>query len=124
MPKVAKAYSLNSKEMDVCKEFIDEHLKLGKIQKSKSQASPFFFIQKKDGGLHLCQDYWYLNEHIVKNAYLLPLISTLIYKLKGAQFFSKMDVQWGYNNIQIKEGDKWKAAFIMPYGLYDVPQTV
>ena len=28
----------------------------------------------------------------VKNAYPLPLISTLIDKLKGAKFFSKMDV--------------------------------
>ena len=31
-----------------------------------------------------------------------------------------MDVQWGYNNICIKEGDEWKAAFITPYGLYDL----
>ena len=55
---------------------------------------------------------------MVKNAYLLPLISTLINKLKGAKYFSKMDIQWGYNNICIKEGDEWKAAFITPYGLY------
>ena len=48
----------------------------------------------------------------------LPLISTLIDKLKGAKFFSKMDIWREYNNIWIKEGDKWKAAFIAPYGLY------
>ena len=30
-----------------------------------------------------------------------------------------MDVQWGYNNIQIKEGDEWKAVFITPYSLYE-----
>ena len=29
-----------------------------------------------------------------------------------------MDIQWGYNNIHIKEGDEWKATFITPYGLY------
>ena len=22
-----------------------------------------------------------------------------------------MDVQWGYNNIRIADGDEWKAAF-------------
>ena len=108
---------MNPKEMDTCKEFIDKHLKSGKICKSQSPL-PFFFVQKKDGGLHPCRDYWYLNEHTMKNAYPLPLISALINKLKGAQYFSKMDIQWGYNNIHIKEGDKWKAAFITPYSLY------
>ena len=92
--------------MEACKVFIDEHLKSGKIRKSQSpQASLFFFVQKKDGGLQPCQDYWYLNEHMVKNAYPLPLIATLIDKLRGAKYFSKMDIQWGYNNICIKEGD-------------------
>ena len=118
--KVAKTYPMNPKEMEVCKEFIDENLKASKIRKSQSpQASPFFFVQKKDGGLCPCQDYQYLNKHTVKNTYPLPLISTLIDKLKGAKYFSKMDVQWGYNNICIKEGDEWKAAFTTPYGLYE-----
>ena len=112
---------MNLKERKVCKAFIDEHLKSGKIRKSQSpQASPFIFVQKKDGGLHPCQDYQYLNEHMVKNAYPLPLISTLIDKLKGAKYFSKMDIRWGCNNIHIKEGDEWKAVFITLYGLYEL----
>ena len=111
---------MNPKEMEVCKEFIDKHLKSSKIGKSQSpQASPFFFIQKKDRGLYPCQDYQYLNEHTVKNTYPLPLISTLIDKLKRAKYFSKMDIQWGYNNICIKEGDEWKATFTTLFGLYE-----
>ena len=90
---MAKTYPMNPKEMEACKEFIDEHLKSSKIRKSQSpQASPFFFVQKKDGGLCPCQDYRYLNEHTVNNVYPLPLISTLINKLKGAKYFSKMDI--------------------------------
>ena len=45
--------------------------------------------------------------------------STLIDKLKGAKYFSKMDICWGYNNIRIKEGDEWKATFTTPFGLYE-----
>ena len=119
--KVAKTYPMNPKEMEACKEFIGEHLKSSKIRKSQSpQASPFFFVQKRDRGLHPCQDHWYLNEHMVKNAYSLPLIYTLIDKLKGAKYFSKMDIWWGYNNIHIKEGDEWKAMF---FGQCNSPPT-
>ena len=30
-----------------------------------------------------------------------------------------MDIQWGYNNICIKEGDEWKATFTTLFGLYE-----
>ena len=33
--------------------------------------------------------------------------------------FTKMDLRWGYNNMRIKEGDEWKAAFTMPEGLFE-----
>ena len=82
-------------------------------------ASPFFFVSKKDPGLRSCQDYRYLNEHTIKNAYPLPLISELLDKLKGAYRFTKLDMWWGYNNIRIREGDQWKAAFKTNKGLYE-----
>jgi len=31
----------------------------------------------------------------------------------------KFDVHWGYNNICIKEGDEWKAAFKTSNGLFE-----
>ena len=93
VPKVIKAYPLNPKGMDTCKEIIDEHLKSGNFQKSQSpQASLFCFVQKKDVSLCPCQDYWYLNEHTVKNPHPLLLILTIIDKLKEAKFSSKMYV--------------------------------
>jgi len=30
-----------------------------------------------------------------------------------------MDLRWGYNNVQIKEGDEWKAVFTIPKGLFE-----
>ena len=56
---------------------------------------------------------------MIKDSYPLPLISDLINKVKDAQVFTKFDVRWGYNNIQIKDGDQWKAAFITHKGLFE-----
>ncbi len=55
----------------------------------------------------------------IKNRYPLPLISELIDKLRGAKYFTKLDVHWGYNNVRIKEGDEAKAAFRTNRGLYE-----
>ena len=82
-------------------------------------ASPFFFVDKKDGKLRPCQDYRYLNEHTIKNAYPLPLITELLDKLKRARWFTKLDICWGYNNVWIWDGDQWKAAFKTNKGLYE-----
>ena len=56
---------------------------------------------------------------MVKNNYPLPLIMQLVNKLQGTKMFTKMDLKWGYNNIHIKEGDEWKAAFICHRGTFE-----
>ena len=81
--------------------------------------SPFFFVKKKDGKLRPVQDYQYLNEHTIKNADPLPLITDLVDNLHHFSHFTKFDVHWGYNNIRIKEGDEWKAVFITQLGLFE-----
>ena len=49
---------LSSKEHQILQEFLDENLKTGRIQPSKSPfASLFFFTLKKDGKLRPVQDY-------------------------------------------------------------------
>ena len=64
-------------------------------------ASPFFFIKKGDGTLWPVQDYHKLNDFTIKNRYPLPLIQELVDKLCGAQYFTKLDICWGYNNVHI-----------------------
>jgi len=77
-----------------------------------------FFVGKKDGKKRMVQDYRYLNEWTIKNNYPLPLIFDVLENIGMKKVFMKMDLRWGYNNVQIKEGDKWKAAFTTPKGSF------
>jgi Reverse transcriptase (RNA-dependent DNA polymerase) len=118
-PKSFKNYNLTPAEQLGLDKFLKENLEKGYIWPSQSpMASPFFFVSKKDGKLRPCQDYRYLNNWTVKNSYPLPLISEIIDKLKGAKYFTKLDVRWGYNNVRIRKGDEWKAAFKTNKGLF------
>ena len=92
-PTNCKVYPLSLKEQVELDAFLEENLCTGRIHPSKSpMASPVFFIKKKDGSLQLVQDYQALNSIMVKNCYLIPLISKLITQLRGAKYFTKLDV--------------------------------
>jgi len=56
---------------------------------------------------------------MIKNNYLLLLISDLIDSIGKKRVFTKMNLRWEYNNVRIKEGDEWKAAFSMPEGSFE-----
>jgi hypothetical protein len=135
VPKDCKIYPMSLIEQEKLDEFIDENMRKGYIRPSKSpMASLFFFVSKKETAkLRPTQDYRRLNEGTIKNAYLLPLVSDLLDQLKGAKYFTKLDLQWGYNNVRIKKGDEWKATFktnkglfeplVMFFGLCNLPST-
>ena len=54
-------------------------MRKGYIRPSKSpQTTPIFFVEKKDRKKRMVQDYRYLNEWMVKNNYLLPLIPDIV----------------------------------------------
>ena len=44
----------------------------------------------------------------------MPLILDIVENIGTKRVFTKIDLWWGYNNVQIKEGNKWKAVFMMP----------
>jgi RNase H-like domain found in reverse transcriptase/Reverse transcriptase (RNA-dependent DNA polymerase) len=99
---------------------ISTHTKWGTIRPSKSPyKAHFFYIKKKDGKLQPIQDYCPVSQWTIHNAYPLPLIPELIDQLSGCSLYTKFDICWGYNNIRIREGDKWKAAFITNEGLFE-----
>ena len=105
-------YPLSLLEQTEVDDFINEQLRKGYIRPSKfPQTSPILFIPKKDLKKGMCTDSCYLNKGTVKKAYPLPLISEMIDKVGNAKVFTKLDLRWGYNNVRIKEGDEWKAAF-------------
>ena len=95
-------------------------MRKGYIRPSKSpQTSLVFFVGKKDGGKHMVMDYRRLNKQTVKNNYPLPLITDLVDSMGSKKLFTKMDLQWGYNNVCIKKGDEWKAAFTTHVGSFE-----
>ena len=47
------------------------------------------------------------------------MISDVLESIGTKKVFTKIDLRWGYNNVRIKEGDEWKAAFTTPEGSFE-----
>ncbi|KAK1798099.1 hypothetical protein P4O66_000595 [Electrophorus voltai] len=68
---------------------------------------------------------------LVQYPYPLPLVPAVLKQLRGARYFTELDLLSAYNLIQVKEGDAWKTAFgtskghygylVLPYGLAMAP---
>ena len=56
---------------------------------------------------------------MIKNNYPLSLILDVLENIGTKKVFTKMDLRWGYNNMRIKKGDEWKAAFTTPEGFFE-----
>ena len=91
-------------------------------------------VQKKDGTLHLCVDFRYLNAHMNKDLYPLPRIQEALESMAGSAHFSLMDFKSGFWQIKMAQGSQQYMAFTvgnlgfyeftcMPFGLCNAPAT-
>ncbi|KAK3522508.1 hypothetical protein QTP86_016797 [Hemibagrus guttatus] len=72
-----------------------------------------------------------INAVTVRYPYPLPLVPAALEQLRGASFFTKLDLRSAYNLVRICEGDEWKTAFhtthgdyeylVMPFGFTNAP---
>jgi 4-hydroxy-3-methylbut-2-en-1-yl diphosphate synthase IspG/GcpE len=56
---------------------------------------------EEDGTMRLCINYRSLNAVTIKNKYSLPRIDDLLYQLRKAKFFSKINLRSGYHQMKI-----------------------
>ena len=69
--------------------------------------------------MRMCVDYRALNEVTIKNKYSLLRIDDLFDQLKGAKYFSKIDLRSGYHQLKIRESDIPKTVFVTRYGQFE-----
>ena len=61
-----------------------------------------------------------MNDVTIKNAYPIPRIDQIMDQVKGSSIFSKFDLKSGYNQIRIKESHEFMAAFVTPWGAFEL----
>ena len=93
---------------------------LAVVRPSKSPyGAPVFFVRKADGSLRMVCDWHQLNKITVKTQACLPCIDDLFDSVRGAKYFSKLDLKSGYNQVRVEERDIPKTAINTAFGHYE-----
>ena len=102
------------------KSYIEDLLNREQITQSTSPfSSPIVAVRKKDGELRLCVDFRALNNKTLPDRHPLPRIQTILDNLGGKRWFSILDQKRAYHQGFIHPDDRYKTAFITPWGLYE-----
>ena len=136
----SRPYTLALKHHRWVQEEIETLERVGIITKSMSPwASPIVKVPKKSQPgeppkKRLCIDFRKINdlqqkvitEGKSKGSLLLiplPKIDEMYAKLKGAKFFSTIDLRSGYYHIALGKDSRAKTAFVTPFGKYEFLQV-
>jgi RNase H-like domain found in reverse transcriptase/Reverse transcriptase (RNA-dependent DNA polymerase)/Integrase zinc binding domain/Chromo (CHRromatin Organisation MOdifier) domain len=111
---------MTQENTDIAAKMIRELIDKGFIRPSKSPwGAPMFLVDKPDGTKRMVIDYRALNAATERNRYPLPRTDELFDQLRGARYFSKIDLRTGYWQIRMAAGSVSKTAFTSRHGHYE-----
>jgi hypothetical protein len=89
------------------------------VPSNSAWAAPLVLARKKDGEWRFCVNYHRLNAVTKKDVYPLPTIDDALSRMEGSRYFSILDMQAGYWQVEVDEQDRAKTAFITADGLFE-----
>jgi hypothetical protein len=75
-------------------------------------------VRKKSGEIRICIDFRDLNRACLKDNYSLPSMEHILQAVTRSCMMCMLDGFFGYNRVLVNKQDRYKTAFITPWGTY------
>ena len=89
-----------------------------KVNSPSSWVSPVVVVPKPNRQVRLCVDMRQANCAVGRERYPIPTIDKVLQDMSRSKVFSKLDLRWGYHQIEYSEESRGITTFITHKGLY------
>ena len=119
-PRMTRAYRVPEILKREIERQVDELLKAGFIVPSRSpMASGVVCVLKPDKSIRMACDYRYLNSYTIGDAFPMPNLSDVMYRVGRARYISVSDAKSGYWQLMVKPEHRWLTTFATHHGLWE-----
>jgi hypothetical protein len=110
-------YSVRKKVEDKISELENLDI-IEKVAGPTPWVSPIVVVPKRSGDIRLCVDMRIANSAIMRERHPIPTVEEVLSEMNGAKVFSKIDLKWGYHQIELDEQSRYITTFATHLGLY------
>ena len=80
-------------------------------------VAPLVAVPKSNGGVRVCVDTRRANKAVIRERHPIPTLEEMLAALNGAAVFSKLDLRWGYHQVELHPESRVLTTFSMHNGL-------
>ena len=113
-------YHLRKKVAEAIKQLEqDDNIEIVPDTQATPWISPIVTVPKKDGNsVRICVDMRKANKAIQRVRFLIPTMNDVSNDLNGAQYFSKLDLNQAFRQLELKEESRFITTFSTHVGTY------
>ena len=119
-PVLQNARQLPFSQRPLVEAKIKELVELDIIEKAVGPTkfvSPIVVVPKPGGKeIRLCVDMRQVNEQIVRERFPIPTVDEILHEMNGAKVFSKLDLKWGFHQLELSEDSRDLTTFATHIG--------
>ena len=108
-------FSLKDKVTVKVNELLENDI-IERVERPTTWITPVVIAPKLSGDIRLCVDMRRANEAIVRERLPIPTVDEVLESLNGSTVFSKLDLRWGFHQIELEPNSRDISDFKIHYG--------